>query len=88
MRDAMLIIAAICAVAAIVSGVLGFLIFPRLVARQAGHERAVHRRSGHKQAGGSHVSKELRGQGLSRAMFIIFAAAAFVSGFFGMLSAQ
>ena len=73
MGTVFLIATAVSILAAVVAGVLGFVVYPR---------RLAHVRKGQKKAH-SPVRDQ---QGLARALFIVFAAAAFTCGFFGLLT--
>ena len=68
----MFIVAGISAVAAAVCGVLGFVILPK-----RNPKPRVRRRGRGKAAAAGPT-------GLARSLFIVFAAGAFVAGFFGM----
>ena len=67
------IAAGISVIGALIAGVLGFVVYPKQLA---------HVRKGQKKAHSPVRDK----QGLARAMFIVFAAAAFTCGFFGLLT--
>ncbi len=71
MANVLLIAASLCLIGAAVSGVLGFVVYPRQV-RKAGKRKGP--------------SPARDRQGMARAMFILFMAAAFTCGFFGLLS--
>ena len=86
MTNVFFIAAAVALVGAAVTGLLGFVVYPRRVAREAGHRKAARRRGGSRGRSSKHVSPAMRSQGFSRAMFIVFAAAVIACGFFGLVS--
>ena len=82
MREVTLIFAAASTLAALVAGFLGFVYYPARAKRAAGHERAVRRRGGKRGRGRHRHDSELPpNQGMARALFIVFAAMAFLCGF-------
>ncbi len=86
MREVFFIVAGVALVGTLVTALLGYVIYPRQVAKETGHRKAARRRGKSSGQSSKHVSPALRSQGFARAMFIVFAAATFVGAFFGLVT--
>ena len=73
MAQTFLIVAAVAGVGAVISGLLGFVLYPA--------QTAAKRRAG----GSNKKTPPPPRQGLARALFVIFAATTFLGLFFGLL---